>query len=148
MITNLVILFCRVSTYEETNSMSADNLSTCWWPTLTRPDFETADLKDLDPLKSFISYCISNAPSLFGTKAEQNCPSPVSPAPSARSISIKNCPSLISLAPSARSISIPNFPRPVSSPHSSYSISNQIVPQNLSNGQIIIYLLVRLAIFC
>ena len=127
---NLIFLFCRVSTYEETNSMSADNLSTCWWPTLTRPDFETTDLKDLDPLKSFISYCISNAPSLFGTKSEQNCPCPVSPTPSARSISIKNC------------------PKPVSSPHSSYSNSNQIVPQNLSNGQIIIYLFVRLVIFC
>ena len=122
------LLLCRVSTHEESNSMSADNLATCWWPTLTRPDFQNTDIKALDPFKSFISYCISNAPTLFGTKTEQNCPSPVSPAPS------------------TRSISIPNFSNPCSV-HSSYSISNQIVPQNLSNSQIILYLFVRLVIF-
>ena len=67
-VSTTVPLFSRISQNLNENKMSANNSATCWWPTLTRPDFKNVeDINRLAPLKIFQSFCTSNAPELFRT---------------------------------------------------------------------------------
>ena len=54
------------------NKMTAENLSTCWWPTLLQPQYKSLeDMANHAPLQNVVITCIQDAPELF--------PNPINP---------------------------------------------------------------------
>lgn len=57
----------RIMQHNDVNKMTAENLSTCWWPTLLQPQYKSLeDMANHAPLQNVVITCIQDAPELFG----------------------------------------------------------------------------------